>query len=110
MGPDKRTDLRWRITRQILLTAAVVGAVLLTACGSGDGPDGDAAAQPTTAPASQQTASPVSDSQPTPNPTTVNELVFAPDFQLPQAGGGTVTLSEVYGRANTVVVFYRGYF
>jgi peroxiredoxin len=29
---------------------------------------------------------------------------------LPQAGGGTVRLSDVYSRANTVLVFYRGYF
>ncbi len=33
----------------------------------------------------------------------------APDFTLPQYGGGQVTLSQFRGTKNIVLVFYRGY-
>ena len=33
----------------------------------------------------------------------------APDFTLPQYGGGNVTLSQFRGNKNVVLVFYRGF-
>lgn len=33
----------------------------------------------------------------------------APDFTLARHGGGTVTLSEYRGKANVVLIFFRGY-
>jgi peroxiredoxin len=34
---------------------------------------------------------------------------LAPDFSLAKYGGGTVTLSELRGKKNVVLVFFRGY-
>jgi hypothetical protein len=33
--------------------------------------------------------------------------VSAPDFSLPNAHGGTFTLSDLYGKQSAVLVFYR---
>jgi peroxiredoxin len=45
-------------------------------------------------------------------PTDVERVVvgaLAPDFSLARYGGGTVTLSDLRGRKNVVLVFFRGY-
>ncbi|MBT3943042.1 MAG: hypothetical protein HOE75_10335 [Chloroflexi bacterium] len=102
-------------TRRFSFIAVIVGAAFLVACGSGDDLDTDVAAQATNAPASQPTATTIGDgsssgTSPTPNPTSVNELVFAPDLVLPRANGGTLNLADAYAQGNTVLVFYRGYF
>lgn len=109
MGPDKGTDIGQRVMRRLVMFAMVVGAIFVVACGGGDS-DAGPAAQPTSTTTSQATAAAVSDDAPTPNPTSVNEIVFAVDFELPRAGGGTLKLSDAYAQANTVLVFYRGYF
>ncbi|MDP6822847.1 MAG: redoxin domain-containing protein [Dehalococcoidia bacterium] len=108
MEQDKRSGIRGRLTgRSSPLLAALfaVFTLLAGACGSAsqiDETDSASAAQPASSTSPSATA--------TPNPSSTSETVFAPDFELPQAGGGTVRLSDVYSRGNTVLVFYRGYF
>ena len=118
----RRLQLRWvkrtgyrnsLIARPGLFTVGIFAALVI-ACGSSNSPgnpnspadttsDAASTAQPTaTSPSAVKSASP--------NPSSTTEIVFAPDFELPQAGGGTVRLSDIYSRANTVLVFYRGYF
>ena len=129
MGRVKQTGYRnILIARSGLLFVALLAALVM-ACGSSASP-GDSSspgdtvndASPTMQPtisSSSAAAAPDATAAPsdtaaiklaTPNPSSTTEIVFAPDFELPQAGGGTVRLSDVYSRANTVLVFYRGYF
>ena len=116
------------ITRSGLFAVGIFAALVM-ACGSSNSP-GDSsspadttsnagftaqstATSPSEAAASDAIAGPTETStvkSASPNPSSTTEIVFAPDFELPQAGGGTVRLSDVYSRANTVLVFYRGYF
>lgn len=47
---------------------------------------------------------------PSPSPAAVQPaLRAAPDFSLSRENGQTVRLSEMRGRSNVVLVFYRGY-
>jgi hypothetical protein len=121
------------LTGRLSLLAIALVAVFVAACGSTPdsrdvpasqpsptvaSPDisasADAASTATPADAgpvaTSNPASTSSDSTATPNPTSTSELGYVSDFELPEAGGGSVKLSDVYSRSNTVLVFYRGYF
>jgi hypothetical protein len=129
LGRVKQSLYRNSLIARSGLFAVAFFAVLVMACGSSASP-GDSSSPADTASDSAPTAQPTdassSEAAPadailapagtsainsaTPNPSSTTEIVIAPDFELPQAGGGTVKLSNVYSRANTVLVFYRGYF
>ncbi|HIF12452.1 MAG TPA: redoxin domain-containing protein [Dehalococcoidia bacterium] len=102
-----------RIARSGLFAAGMFAALLM-ACGNSNSPGNSSSPADTTSNAGftvQATATSTSAAKSaSPNPSSTTEIVFAPDFELPQAGGGTVRLSDIYSRANTVLVFYRGYF
>ncbi|MCH7907942.1 MAG: hypothetical protein IIC29_04635 [Chloroflexi bacterium] len=102
---------------RLLIAALALTALVIAACGGSRDTDGVAASatalksgtpgatvQPVSGPSSPGAAT----LDPAPAP--AGESVVVPDFELPRAGGGTVRLSDVYSRANTVLVFYRGYF
>ena len=73
-------------TIALALCALAVGAALSAACGGGSA----------SAPSSERGLS---------------ESATAPDFALPSARGGTVSLSAVLGeRRGAALVFYRGFF
>jgi|TARA_B110000263_G_scaffold198484_1_gene177309 hypothetical protein len=112
--------------RLSLLAIALV-AVFIAACGSTPESRDVPAAQPgaTFAPADTTStaepgdtdpvatsipSAPTSDPTSTRNPTSTSELIYVSDFELPEAGGGSVKLSDVYSSSNTALVFYRGYF
>ncbi|MDA1257134.1 MAG: hypothetical protein O3C10_04735 [Chloroflexi bacterium] len=81
-------------------------AVITVACGSESAPAAtpEATARSTSPPVVSETTTPL----PTRAPIDTTSVVS--DFELPRAGGGTVTLSDVYSASNTVLVFYRGFF
>jgi hypothetical protein len=110
----KQTGYRNSLIARSRLFAVGIFAALVMACGSSNSP-GDSSSPADTTSNAGSTAQPTATSpsavkSASPNPSSTTEIVFAPDFELPQAGGGTVRLSDVYSRANTVLVFYRGYF
>ena len=93
----------------LFIVVLALAALLVAACGSGPGSDAPAASSPdATRPASAPSPTETDASNPIPAPGV--EIGMVPDFELPSAGGGTVKLSDVYARGNTVLVFYRGYF
>jgi len=123
LGRVKPTGYRSSpIARSGLLAVAFFTALVM-ACGSSDS-SGDSSSLTDTANDAALTSQPTDSSlsetaapddtptvkSATPNPSSTTEIVFAPDFELPQAGGGTVRLSDIYSSANTILVFYRGYF
>lgn len=110
----KQTGYRNSLIARSGLFAGGIFAALVVACGSSNSPGSSSSPADTTSNAvstAQPTAtSPSAVKSASPNPSSTTEIVFAPDFELPAAGGGTVRLSDIYSRANTVLVFYRGYF
>ena len=74
----------------------------LVACGTAAEP------QPTTPPpATEAAAAATTGEQATSSPATSGKL--APNFQLPDTSGETVSLDSYMGNRNVVVVFYRGF-
>jgi len=109
---DQRSGIRGRLTGRfspLVVVLFVLFSVFFAACGSTPGTDVAPVAQDS-ALAVGSTATTSTSPTATPNPSSTNETVYALDFELPRAGGGTVKLSDVYSRANTILVFYRGYF
>ena len=102
MARNRRTGFLKRLIGRFPLLAIALVSLSVIACGSGAEIDDTPGALPTAGAAASNTA--------TPNPSSTNEFVMAPDFELPRAGGGTVRLSDVYSHSNTVLVFYRGFF
>ena len=97
--------------------ALALAALIVAACGGSSQETGDApASAPMSISSAAVTVQPTSTLSPagaaTPGPSQAAAIGngIVPDFELPRAGGGTVRLSDVYSRANTVLVFYRGYF
>lgn len=94
----------------LLIIALALTALAAVACGAA----GEADIAPASAPGAtvQPAGEPSSSSTTTPgrSEAPIKEGAVVPDFELPRAAGGTVRLSDAYSRANTVLVFYRGYF
>lgn len=111
-GIDNRRRLKPGHVRTSLVGVALaLVTVFAMACGGSAEEDAGPASAPTAVTGtSGAAAQPAEDATPGPSGPTVGEGALAPDFELPRAGGGTVQLSDIYSRANTVVVFYRGYF
>lgn len=101
----------------LLIAALMLTALVVAACGGGQDTNGVAASATVLKSGTPgATVQPVSGTSsagattPDPTPAPAAESVVVLDFELPRAGGGTVRLSDVYSRANTVLVFYRGFF
>ena len=84
------------------MVALSLAALALVACGTAAEP------QPTTAPPATEAAAPAATGeQATSAPATSGKL--APNFELPDTSGETVSLDSYIGNKNVVVVFYRGF-
>ena len=102
---------------RLLIAALALTALAVAACGGSQDADGATASATALKPGTpgaivQPVSGPSSPGATTldPTPAPAGESVVVLDFELPRAGGGTVRLSDVYSGANTVLVFYRGYF
>ena len=88
--------------RPTVAVALFFVALMLAACGTAAEP------QPTTAPPATEAAAPAATGeQATSAPATSGKL--APNFELPDTSGETVSLDSYIGNKNVVVVFYRGF-
>ena len=86
----------------VLAVALALSLVALTACG---------ASSESTATAPQLTVAPAtgSEEQPSTAEAAPPSAKMAPNFELPNAKGETVSLASYAGDKNVVLVFYRGF-
>ncbi len=92
----------------LLIIALALTALAAVACGAAGEADIASAPGATVQPAGEPSSS--NSTTPGRSEAPIKEGAVVPDFELPRAAGGTVRLSDAYSRANTVLVFYRGYF
>jgi hypothetical protein len=90
-----------RLAARLLALTAVVALVLAAACSTAEPTP---TAIPTRAPAVQPTSPSLNDGY---LPGTPGPLK---PFNLPRAGGGTLSLSSYLGKQPLNIVFYRGFF
>ncbi len=95
--------------KRVVLPAAVLAALLLAGCSSGEsssapklGPTQPAVSPTFEAPAATASPGPLLPGQ--------RPFLTPPSFTLPRAVGGTLSLDDYLGKGPLVVVFYRGFF